>query len=115
MTKPNDNFPPLTQGGFYFRNIKCFSVINRNKGRSEAFFKNERRNAAFFQSSQCFLEWMHAQFSFYLRNKQHAVGGQCADENGSSHSAVDQVGPGLQEDGHRNSHSRGDGDQSDNG
>lgn len=65
---------------------------------------------------QSFLVHLHAylvQFSSYLRHKQHAVGSQCADENGSSHSAVDQVGPGLQEDGHRNGHSRGDGDQSD--
>lgn len=50
-------------------------------------------------------------FSSHLRHKQHAVGGQRADKNGSSHSAVDQVWPGLQEDGHRNSHGRGDGDQ----
>lgn len=52
-------------------------------------------------------------FYSYLRHKQHAVGSQCADENGSSHSAVDQVGPGLQKDGHRNGHSGGEGDQSD--
>lgn len=49
----------------------------------------------------------------HLRHKQHAVGSQCADENGSSHSAVDQVGPGLQEDGHGYGHGRGEGDQRD--
>lgn len=49
----------------------------------------------------------------YLRNKQHAVGSQCADENGSGHSAVNQVGPALQEGGHGNGHGRGEGDQSD--
>lgn len=112
MTIPNDNLPPLTQGGFYFRDITCFSVISRNKERSEVFCKNERGNAAFFLFG---MHAYHAQFPFYLRHKQHAVGGQCADENCSSHSAVDQVGPGLQEDGHRNGHSRGEGDQSDDG
>lgn len=53
------------------------------------------------------------QFFSYLRHKQHAVGSQCAGENGSSHGAVDQVGPGLQEYGHRDGHGRGKGDQSD--
>lgn len=48
-----------------------------------------------------------------LRHKQHAVGGQCADEDGSSHGAVDQVGPGLQEDGHGDGHSGEEGHQSD--
>lgn len=52
-------------------------------------------------------------FLSHLRYKQQAVGGQCADEDGSSHRAVHQVGPGLQEDRHRNSHSRGQGDQAD--
>lgn len=56
---------------------------------------------------------MNEQFFSYLRHKQHAVGSQCADENGSSHSAINQVGPGLQEDGHRDGHSRKEGDQSD--
>lgn len=45
-----------------------------------------------------------------LRHKQHAVNSQSADEDGSSHGAVDQVGPGLQEDGHRDGDSRGEGD-----
>lgn len=48
-----------------------------------------------------------------LRNKQHAVGGQSADEDGPSHGAVDHIGPGLEEDGHRKSHGGGDGDQRD--
>lgn len=52
-------------------------------------------------------------FLSHLRHKQHAVGSQCADENGSSHSAVHQVGPGLQEDGHGDSHNRGERDQGD--
>lgn len=51
--------------------------------------------------------------SSYLRHKQHAVGGQCTDENGSSHSGINQVGPGLQEDGHGDGHGRKEGDQSD--
>lgn len=48
-----------------------------------------------------------------LRHKQHAVSNQCADEDGSSHCAVDQVGPGLQKYRYRDSYSRGDGNQSD--
>lgn len=55
-----------------------------------------------------------APLSSHLRHKQHAVGGYCADKNGPSHSAVDQVGPGLQENGNGYSHSRGDGNQCDN-
>jgi len=52
-------------------------------------------------------------FFSHLRHEQHAVGGQRADEDGSSHDAVDQVGPGLQEDGHRDGDSRGEGDEGD--
>lgn len=48
-----------------------------------------------------------------LRHKQHAVCSQRADEDGSSHSTVDQVGPSLQEDGHGGGNGRGAGDQSD--
>lgn len=47
----------------------------------------------------------------HLRNKQHAVGGQGADEDGTGHNAVDHIGPGLKEDGHGKSNSGGDGDQ----
>ena len=48
-----------------------------------------------------------------LRHKQHAVGGQRAEEDGSGHGAADQVGPGLQEDGHGDDHGAGEGDQGD--
>lgn len=51
----------------------------------------------------------------HLGHKQHAVGSQSADEDGSGHSDVNRVGPGLQEDGHRHGHSRKEGDQSDGG
>lgn len=47
-----------------------------------------------------------------LRHKQHTVGGQCADKDGSCHGAVEQVGPGRQEDGHWDDHSGGQGYQS---
>lgn len=50
-----------------------------------------------------------------LRHKQHAVSNQCADEDGSSHGAVDQVRPGLQEYRHGDGYSRGDSNQSDSG
>lgn len=50
-----------------------------------------------------------------LRHKQHAVSSQCADQDGSSHRAVDQVGPGLQEDRHGQGYGRGHGDQGDGG
>lgn len=48
-----------------------------------------------------------------LRHKQHAVCSQRADEDGSSHGTVDQVGPSLQEDGHGDGDSGRAGDQSD--
>lgn len=48
-----------------------------------------------------------------LRHKQHTVSSKCANEDGSCHGAVDQIGPGVQEEEHGNGHGRGESDQSD--
>lgn len=58
------------------------------------------------QYTNVFIQFPH------LWYKQHAVSRQRADKDGSCNSAVDQVGPGLQEEGHRDGHSGGQSDQS---
>lgn len=79
-----------------------FGVISEDKESTAIFLTDEKKKKQQKNTS-------------HLRHKQHAVGGYCADENGTSHCAVDQVGPGLQENGNGYSHGRGDGNHCDNG
>lgn len=69
--------------------VRGVSKVKKKKKKESCYFSRPLQLDTFFMCVY------HESFSSYLRHKEHAVGCQSADENGSSHGAVDEVGPGL--------------------